>query len=596
MAVDVTAAATRLGTARKTREDGLKQVNQDLPALQERLDSLPDERARSCFAALSGRKRDVALALYVATGSAAAEPGGDIARLRQLSQITVPPREQADLVVSSLQGAASALAAVAGTQADQAMTVAGLLNSALGLYHQHGPGACPVCGSAAAMDENWRTRTEEEVIRLEEQAAEARQAHILAAEAKAHVSDLIQDMPGALSDVPIGAVDPALAREMWVSWRRYPDGAGPDELQKIAEHITELWPVLSEAVSTLASAADAELGVREDKWAPLGREVAAWCSRAQAAEAAAAAVPPLTKAINWLKKANDDIRNDRLAPIGDQARRIWSRLRQESNVDLGTIRLSGSSTTRKLDVSVTVDGTAGSALGVMSQGEVNALALSIFLPRAMLAASPFRFLVIDDPVQAMDPAKVEGLARILEEVSRSRQVIVFTHDDRLPEAVRRLAIPGRIVEVTRRPGSLVDVRSALSPVERQLKDAQDLCADPAMPTDVAAKVIPGLCRLAAEAAFTEATRRTQLRAGKRQALIEADIEAADTLTKKAALAMFGDAARGADVRQRLDGWRRTAADTYRSLNKGAHGAHSGSLRSLVDDTRALTILIGDKLK
>lgn len=114
---------------------------------------------------------------------------------------------------------------------------------------------------------------------------------------------------------------------------------------------------------------------------------------------------------------------------------------------------------------------------VMSQGEVNALALSIFLPRAMLAESPFRFLVIDDPVQAMDPAKVEGLARILEEVSRSRQVLVFTHDDRLPEAVRRLAIPGRILEVTRRSGSLVDIRPALLPVERQLKDAQDLCAD-----------------------------------------------------------------------------------------------------------------------
>ena len=35
--------------------------------------------------------------------------------------------------------------------------------------------------------------------------------------------------------------------------------------------------------------------------------------------------------------------------------------------------------------------------GVMSQGEVNALALSLFLLRARLPSSPFRFLVIDDP-------------------------------------------------------------------------------------------------------------------------------------------------------------------------------------------------------
>jgi hypothetical protein len=37
-------------------------------------------------------------------------------------------------------------------------------------------------------------------------------------------------------------------------------------------------------------------------------------------------------------------------------------------------------------------------------------ALALLLPpRARLPASPFRFLVIDDPVQAMDPAKVDGL-------------------------------------------------------------------------------------------------------------------------------------------------------------------------------------------
>jgi hypothetical protein len=59
----------------------------------------------------------------------------------------------------------------------------------------------------------------------------------------------------------------------------------------------------------------------------------------------------------------------------------------------------------------------------MSQGEVNALALSVFLPRARLPASPFRFLVIDDPVQAMDPAKVDGLARVLEKAAADRQVI-----------------------------------------------------------------------------------------------------------------------------------------------------------------------------
>ncbi|MFJ6298392.1 hypothetical protein ACIQJX_34200 [Streptomyces griseoviridis] len=56
-----------------------------------------------------------------------------------------------------------------------------------------------------------------------------------------------------------------------------------------------------------------------------------------------------------------------------------------------------------------------------------------FLPRTFLPENPFRFLVIDDPVQSMDPAKVDGLARVLAE---HRQVVVDTHDTRLPQALK----------------------------------------------------------------------------------------------------------------------------------------------------------------
>jgi hypothetical protein len=196
----------------------------------------------------------------------------------------------------------------------------------------------------------------------------------------------------------------------------------------------------------------------------------------------------------------------------------------------------------------------------------------------------------------MDPAKVEGLARALDKVARSRQVLVFTHDDRLPEAVRRLGIPARILELTRRPGSVVQIRPALTPVERLLKDAGDLSLDEAVPEDVAAQVVPGLCRLALEASFTEAIRRTQLRAGKRHADIEVDIEAANTLTKRAALALFGDASKGGDVLPRLNAWARSAADTYQALNKGAHAGHRGSLRSLITDAGQLTETISGKLR
>jgi len=75
-------------------------------------------------------------------------------------------------------------------------------------------------------------------------------------------------------------------------------------------------------------------------------------------------------------------------------------------------------------------------------------------------------------------------------------VIVFTHDNRLAQAVRHLSIPATILEVTRRPGSAVQVRVSLDPVEQALQDARALVADDSVPAEIAARVIPGLCRTA----------------------------------------------------------------------------------------------------
>ena len=55
---------------------------------------------------------------------------------------------------------------------------------------------------------------------------------------------------------------------------------------------------------------------------------------------------------------------------------------------------------------------------MLSNGELHALGLALFLPRSTAPDSPFRFVLIDDPVQAMDPSKVEGLAQVLHEHCR----------------------------------------------------------------------------------------------------------------------------------------------------------------------------------
>jgi hypothetical protein len=223
-----------------------------------------------------------------------------------------------------------------------------------------------------------------------------------------------------------------------------------------------------------------------------------------------------------------------------------------------------------VELDVTVDGVEGAALGVMSQGELHALALSLFIPRATLPESPFRFVVIDDPVQSMDPARVDGLARVLNEAAKDRQVVVFTHDDRLPEAVRRLGIEATVREVTRRENSHVQVRTAKDPVVRYIEDAISVAKTANMPAPAARRVIPGLCRLAVEAACTEAVRRRRLGRGDRYAAVEELLEDVNGGKPLAALAIFDDSERAGDVLGFLNKQGREVADVFQFVNEGAH--------------------------
>ncbi len=154
---------------------------------------------------------------------------------------------------------------------------------------------------------------------------------------------------------------------------------------------------------------------------------------------------------------DDVLRRGRAArrAIADRAIANWRELRQGSSVDLREITLRKAGRNGRADFGVCADGALANALGVMSQGELLALSLSVFLPRMGLDESPFRFAVIDDPVQAMDASTVEGLARVLQQAAATRQIVVFTHDDRLPEAIRRLRLEAEIVRVQRRRRSNV---------------------------------------------------------------------------------------------------------------------------------------------
>jgi hypothetical protein len=507
------------------------------------------------LAAIEGKKWDLAVVEAVLAAAGSSTPTAEAEVLRGIASLEPPDPSRVKDAVAEMRAAAGALDSATVTAAGRSREAAQLLEAALAFHAAHGDGDCPVCGREHALDRAWNKRQRTALARLRESAREADAAHERAEAARQRWEDLALLKGEALTragEVGLDLQELVDALGVWVEAKSIAD------LEGLADHVEAASGPLRDAVLRLREAARAELGRKDDAWRPVTADVACWLAAAREAVRRAADLERLKRAETWLKKAAAGIRDDRFGPIAEKAAGIWERLRQQSHVELGRIQLTGDGTRRRVVLDVSVDGVAGAALGVMSQGELHSLALSLFVPRATLPESPFRFIVIDDPVQSMDPARVDGLARVLESASKDRQVVVFTHDDRLPEAVRRLYIAADVLEVTRREGSIVEVRRSLDPVGRYLEDAFAVAATAGLPSSAAAlassaaHVVPGLCRLALEAVCMEVVRRRRLSRGEAHAEVERTLGEAGHLTRLASLALYDDVERGGEVVGRLE--------------------------------------------
>ena len=577
---DLVMALDGLQEARRTREKAIKEATEARGRLLERLRDVDDPRARRVAAAVEGKEWDLDAVDEALAGAAAGGSGtAEVDVLRGIASLEPPDPARVAAAVAEMREAAAAVRSALGSAGARSRDAATILDLALRYHAAHGDGDCPVCGRKDALDGGWSARQGQAVARLREAAREADAVHTRAEAARRRWEDLAPLKSDALkraAEVGLDLGELVGALGTWV-------GAGAiSDLAELADHVESASRPLGEAVVRLRDLARAELARKEGAWRPAAVEISAWLVGARDAVRGAGDIKRLKPAEAWLKKAAAGIRDDRFAPIAEKAARTWELLRQQSHVELGRIQLTGEGTRRHVALDVTVDGVEGAALGVMSQGELHSLALSLFVPRATLPESPFRFIVIDDPVQSMDPARVDGLARVLEAAAADRQVVVFTHDDRLPDAVRRLDIAAEVIEVTRRDGSVVELRRALDPVGRYLEDAFAVAGTADLPSPAAARVVPGLCRLALEAASMEVVRRRRLGRGEPHADVERLLSRADGLTRVASLALFDDVERGDDVLPRLQRECSPAgAEAFRQSEEGAQELPAGDAVELV---------------
>src|SRR6266545_1217261 len=565
---DLVVAEARLKEAAKERRKLADDAKSSLTPLLERLGEIEDERARACLEALSGKTWNLDTVERSVIGpeySLQEETEGSA--LRQLTTLEGPSADEVKIAADGLEAASAAIDQLGGTEAQRALQTVELLESALRIHADHGDQDCPVCGKGD-LDRTWRDETEKEVARLRTVAEQAGLAYRLRNEAMKSAKSLMLAPPSLLSSASALGIS---VDDLLSAWKSWASGTSIDDAEPLAEHLRAAHTSLVSEIEAVREAAAKELQTREDIWRPVAAELAAWLDVAKQAQRCEAQLDDLKAAEKWLRAASAEVRNERFAPIADLAQSVWETLRMQSNVELKKTTLTGAGSARKVVLEVTVDGMEGAALGVMSQGELNSLALSLFMPRATLPESPFRFVVIDDPVQSMDPARVDGLARMLEKAAQTRQVIVFTHDERLARSCRLLGIDAKIVEVTRRPESVVELRPGQDPVSRYCNDAWAVAKSEDLYPAVKARIVGVFCRLAIEAACTEAVTRRRLANGEHYESIEALLDSTKGLAELMALALFDDIARTKDLTSRLDrGIGKWAVAAYRRVQEAAH--------------------------
>ncbi len=584
---DIEMLQKTLRDVRLERERGLKGVRDDAKRMLAAFADVDDDRVTVVAEALKLRPIDFdAIELALVGAGYEGDPGAELGTLRALCSLRVPDEAAVDEALAALGSARAVMAGMAGTNAAHAASLVELLETALAHDERHREEDCPVCGTKGVIDERWRAKTAQEVGRLATAAKKVEDAQRAVATAERRVADLLPPAPpsvvGRAREIDL---DPGKLEQAWEQWAQARVQAGDPEAEPL---VRATLAGVQKAAAVLSGAAEAELDRREDVWRPVAKVLAEWVPGARRATEAAERLDALKAAEAWSRDAGAELQQQRLAPIAEAAKRNWELLRQESNVTLDGFHLRKSGNVRAAEVDVKVDGSGASAFGVMSQGELHALAVSVFLPRAALAQSPFRFMVIDDPVQSMDPAKVDGLARVLDGAARTRQVIVFTHDERLPEAVRRLNVEATVLGVTRRPLSKVEVKRATDPVERYIDEARALLREQGLPDEVARRVVPGFCRHAIEAACATAVRRRRLDRGDRHVDVEAALGDANRLYSQLSLALYDEPGRGGDVLGKIhQKWGASRVEAVKLANKGAHEAVAVDLHDLVAQSAVL---------
>lgn len=573
-------AEERLTTEYKTRSQPRDAAKKAKTALKKRVGTVDDPRAKSLTALLRPCEADLDEIAALASGAESTASQVNQS-LKAIAALEIPDADAAAGIATQLRDALVNTRTLGDETIRRTEQRSELLQLALRFRtSEAGDVTCPVCEQGVLSDE-WARHTQELLDEENAQLALYRDAR---EQVRRHEGSAREIVAGLRDIVPVEGVELTTLTAYRQEYAAAADA--PSAVEDLPAHLEGRIPPVVDALATVRSEASKLLAEREDAWAPLAQDTLEWVALERKAREAEATLRLVDDARDWVRTNAQSLRKQRLEPIADGARSIWARLRQESDVEISEIALEGTRTRRKAVLKGLVDGQEAGVLSVMSQGELHALALALFLPRATAASSPFRFIVLDDPIQAMDPAKIDGFLDVLRDLATTRQVIVFSHDDRLATAIRQQAVEAHLIEVTRESGSRIVVKTAEDPARRYVEDAYAVIADADVPDDIKRRACPGLFRFAIESAARQVYFTRCNIEGKPQHETEAEWSQAKSVTACVALALDGTA---------VASWRSWRPHRSTAMSIATKGVHQGATVT-VEDVAALRATVTDILE
>lgn len=354
-------------------------------------------------------------------------------------------------------------------------------------------GTCPLCGAVT----NWRAHARELTASLQDRARAAAGVQRAISAVVAWVESELAPLLAA--GVPGGPQTEVAALRKAAVVGHHPHSPAHLAVRSLLDVLRseghEHWVGRLRASSDATAEWRGELGVVVNEFASVLRDHGAEASRAGM----------WRKAEETLDELQVELRQRRQDAVTGQLHNALARMLPDAEIELASIRHPGGvRQQRGVDVGLSIAGRKAT-LGMLSSGQRNALLLAPLL--ILDAVGPFGFLVVDDPVHALDDLRVDLLTAELARLAHDRQVIVMTHDARVEEHLRARIPEATVIELNRDPRHRAVTWSAGTPWDTLLDDALEVSRTAGKEgwrySESVGSVVAGLCRAAVDGALRQ---------------------------------------------------------------------------------------------